>query len=387
MYMTQSFICFWSCTSFFTHATVLLHEQSHCLQSICPLYTFFYTFLDPVFRTQSQISRRLIAITWNDFSKVFSKSLGGDLVISDMGCFCPNPFSRLAVGHLGQHGCKGHLSEWRQASPAKGWLSARAHAMRDHIHKALFYIYPWFSCGALQAAKMQNAVVWVKTSKSRRYTSQEGIHINLEYKRYVVGINKGDRGIKGQGCVSSMNELWVKCHLGGGGRRGGGAAVAFPSSFPDADSRAQSGQEWILSPSANNVKRLLWRSIFQFPPLTICPRFMRPVSFSKGVWWWTTMVEWFDPVRAYCFEDPRSSSHQPLPPTGTHHYSPHTPDPDSAFPSRNPRIPSQRPQSGSRLNGQDRQQPTKGNITMLPWHFFFLPPISQATLPDYWLCK
>ena len=174
---------------------VLLHEQSHCLQSICAFYIYFIkiyihllVFFDFVFRTPSQITGRLIAITWNDFSKVFSKSLGGDLVISDMGCFCPNPFSRLAVGHLGQHGCKGHLSEWRQASPAKGWLSARAHAMRDHIHKALFFIYPWFSCGALQAAKMQKAVVWVKTSMSRRYTitSQEGIHINLEYKRYVV---------------------------------------------------------------------------------------------------------------------------------------------------------------------------------------------------------
>ena len=144
---------------------------------------------------------------------------------------------------------------------------------------------------------------------------------------------------------------------------GWGAAVAFPSSFPYADSRAQNGQEWILSPSANNVK-----DCFQFPRLTICPGFMRTVSFFQRslmidnnggvVWPCACVLLWRSP-----FQFP--------PPTGTHHYSPHTPDPDSAFPSRNPRIPSQRPQSGPRLNGQDRQQPTKGNITMLPWHFFF----------------
>ena len=162
---------------------VLLHEQSHCLQSICAFYIYFIkiyihllVFFDFVFRTPSQITGRLIAITWNDFSKVFSKSLGGDLVISDMGCFCPNPFSRLAVGHLGQHGCKGHLSEWRQASPAKGWLSARAHAMRDHIHKALLFIFtPGLAVGHFRQLRCKRQL-----SELRR-ASQEGIQVKRAY--------------------------------------------------------------------------------------------------------------------------------------------------------------------------------------------------------------
>ena len=109
--------------------------------------------------TQSQITKMPSTSTWYDFSKIFSRSLGGDLVICDRGRFCRNPFRPFSRGALGaamqradvwvksgrsafQHTlcgriinpkwtivlCRGQKSEWRHASPGVifSWVAIQA---------------------------------------------------------------------------------------------------------------------------------------------------------------------------------------------------------------------------------------------------------------------
>ena len=158
--------------------------------------------------------------TWYDFSKVFSRSLGGDLVICDRGRFCRNPFRPFSRGALGA-----------AMQRADVWVKSGSRVLFN-IH----CVEGWIN--------LKWTIVLCRGQKSEwRHASPRVIFSWVAIQAIgdkLLFVNTGDWEIRGQGCMNSMNELWVKCHLGGG--CGGCCRLSFLLSN---ESWGQNEKEWI----------------------------------------------------------------------------------------------------------------------------------------------
>ena len=169
--------------------------------------------------TQSQITRMPSTPTWYDFSKIFSRSLGGDLVICDRGRFCRNPFRPFSRGALGA-----------AMQRADVWVKSGSRVLFN-IH----CVEGWIN--------LKWTIVLCRGQKSEWRHASPGVIFSLVAIQAIgdelLFVNTGDREIRGQGCMNSMNELWVKCHLGGG--CGGCCRLSFLLSNESWDKMRKSG--------------------------------------------------------------------------------------------------------------------------------------------------